>query len=158
LPDDEAIMIPATALDRARRRVLMVLAGAAVILATGCGDGRVRVSGTVRFEGAPVEEGIISFEPVDGKGPTTGGSITDGRYDLTGDARATEGEKIVRIVGSRKTGRKVPAGGPAPAGTMIEERVQCIPRQYNDQSTLKVRITPGRDNTHNFDLPTSAKP
>ena len=58
------------------------------------------------FEGKPVEQGIISFEPADGIGPTTGGSVTDGTYDLTGDARATVGEKIVRIYASRKSGRK----------------------------------------------------
>src|SRR5882672_87624 len=120
-------MFPAKGMDRTRRHALLGLAGAAVVLITGCGDGRVRVSGTVLFEGKPVEEGIIAFVPADGKGPTTGGPISDGRYDLTGDARATVGEKIVRIVGSRKTGRKVPAGGPAPAGTVIEERIQCIP-------------------------------
>jgi hypothetical protein len=124
-----------------------------VVLVTGCGDGRVRVSGTVVFEGKPVEQGIISFEPVDGVGPTTGGSVTDGSYDLTGNARATAGEKIVRIYASRKSGRKFPAGPPSPPGTMIDEMIQCIPKQYNDQSSLKVSITPGRDNTHNFELP-----
>lgn len=141
-----------------RRYVLLGLAWAVVFLALGCGDSRVRVHGTVQFEGKPVEEGIISLEPADGVGPSTGGSITAGQYDLTGNARTTVGEKVVRIYASRATGRKIPAGSPAPPGTMVEEVVQCIPKQYNDESNLKVRITPGRDNKQDFDLPGAAKP
>src|SRR5262249_19526147 len=118
--------------------------------------GRVRVLGDVTFEGKSLEEGIITLEPVDGVGPTTGGPIKGGKYDLTGDARATVGDKIVRIIGSRKTGRKIPAG--SPPGAMTDEWVQCIPKQYNDQSTLRLKITPGADNTHNFELPLAKKP
>src|SRR5689334_24967099 len=101
-----------------RRPALFGLAWAVVVLVSGCGDGRVRVKGTVLFEGKPVEQGIISFEPADGVGPTTGGSVTDGSYDLTDNARATTGEKIVRIYASRKSGKKIPAGPPSPPGTM----------------------------------------
>jgi hypothetical protein len=146
-------MFSTTTRDRARRQTLLGLAGAAVMVVTGCGDGRVRVSGTVVYEGKPLEQGIISFEPADGVGPTTGGLITDGEYDLTGNARSTTGEKIVRIVGSRKSGRKLPAPPPSPPGSMIDEMIQCIPKQYNEKSTLKVQITPGNDNIHNFEVP-----
>jgi hypothetical protein len=141
---------------KAPRYILLGLACALVLLGTGCGDGRVRVSGNVVFEGKPLEEGFIALLPSDGVGPTTGGPIKDGKYDLNGEARSTTGEKIVRIVGSRKTGRKIPAG--SPPGAMTDEYVQCIPSQYNDQSTLRVQITPGKDNSHNFDLkPPTAK-
>jgi hypothetical protein len=151
-------MFSAQTVNRARRHALPTLAWAVVLLVTGCGDGRVRVSGTVLFEGKPVEQGIISFEPCDGVGPTTGGSITDGKYDLTGEARATVGDKLVRIYASRATGRKIPAGSPAPPAAIVDEMIQCVPKQYNDQSTLKVQITPGRDNTHDFDLPIRNRP
>ncbi len=139
-----------------RRHTLLGLAWAAALLAPGCSDGRVRVHGTVVFEGKPLEEGFVSFEPVDGVGPTTGGAIAGGAYDLTGEARATVGEKIVRIVGSRRTGRKIAAA--SPPGALADEWVQCLPKQYNDESTLRVTITPGGDNTHNFDLPIAKKP
>ena len=124
-------MFSTTLKDQARRHTLLGLASATVVLVSGCGDGRVRVSGTVLYEGKPLELGIISFEPADGVGPTTGGPITDGEYDLTGNARSTTGEKIVRIVGSRKSGRKLPAPPPSPPGTMIDEMIQCIAKQYN---------------------------
>jgi len=115
---------------------------------------RVRVHGTVIFEGKPLEEGFIALLPVDGIGPTTGGPIKDGKYDLTGESRATTGEKIVRIVGTRKTGRKIPAG--TPPGAMTDEWAPCVPAQYNDQSTLRVPITAGKDNLHDFDLKPNA--
>ena len=130
---------------------------ACVFLVAGCGKGKVPIHGTVLFEGTPVEEGMISFEPADGKGPTTGGLITAGKYDLTDQACSTVGEKIVRIVALRKTGRKIPAGSPAPPGTMVDELIQCIPKQFNDQSTLKVQVTAGKANTHDFDLKPTAK-
>src|SRR5262245_31679216 len=149
-------MLSAKVLGGSRRRTLLGAACAGVLLVAGCGGGRVRVHGTVLFEGKPLEEGFISFEPADGVGPTTGGAITGGQYDLTGEARATAGEKIVRVIGSRKTGRKVPAGNPP--GAMVDEWAQCIPKEYNDQSALRVTITPGRDNTHDFDLPVARKP
>src|SRR5262245_25488399 len=144
-------MVSALGRDWVRRHVLLGLACGAVLLVMGCGDGRVRVHGNVNFERKPLEEGFISFEPADGQGPATGGHIKNGKYDLTGDARATVGEKRVRIVGTRPTGRKIPVE--SPPGATTEEWLPCIPKQYNDQSTLKVQITRGQDNTHNLDLP-----
>src|SRR5260370_25444591 len=96
------------------RHAVPGLAWAVVLLVTGCGDGRVRVSGTVVFEGKPVEQGIISFEPTDGVGPTTGGSIPGGKYDLTGGGRSTVGAKPVLPYASRETRPKPPARPPPP--------------------------------------------
>jgi len=35
---------------------------------------------------------------------------------------------------------------------MVPELIQCIPSRYNDRSTLRVVIAPGKANTHDFDL------
>jgi hypothetical protein len=148
----EVIMFSADAMNGVRRHALAGLVGVAVFLLTGCGDGRVRVHGSVIYDGKPVEEGTIAFEPADGQGPSTGGPIADGKYDLKGNARATTGEKIVRIIASCKTGRKIPIPPPAHPGTTIDERIQCIPNQYNERSTLRVQVTGGKDNNHDFDL------
>ena len=41
---------------------------------------------------------------------------------------------------------------------MVDETIQCVPPNYNDQSTLKIEITGGKVNIHDFDLkPTPAK-
>ena len=44
------------------------------------------VQGSVTFDGQPVGQGSIVFEPSDGVGPVSGGSIEQGRYRLAGDA------------------------------------------------------------------------
>jgi hypothetical protein len=142
--------------DQVSRCRLLVWLGAIALTASGCGSGKVPVSGSVLFAGKPVEEGMITFEPADGKGSTTGGLIADGNYELQGDAAALPGEKIVRIVALRKTGRMIPAGSPSPPGTMVPEFTQCIPSRYNDRSTLRVQITPDKANTHDFDLKADA--
>src|SRR5207253_1220870 len=80
----------------------------------GCSDGKVIVRGTVTVDGQPIDEGMISLEPADGQGPTTGGIIKEGKYELNGKAAVAPGEKIVRISGVRKTGRMIEAGPPAP--------------------------------------------
>jgi hypothetical protein len=131
-----------------------MLAGAVLGLVpiSGCGDGKVIVRGVVNVDNQPLEEGSIALEPADAQGPTTGGIIKDGKYELIGNAAAIPGEKIVRISGVRKTGKMVEAGPPAPKGTLIPQMEHCVPSQYNDQSKLRIAITPGKPNTYNFEL------
>ena len=73
----------------------------ALVAFSGCSDGKVVVRGMVTVDGQPIEEGSISLEPADGQGPTTGGLIKEGKYELIGNAAVTPGDKIVRIVGLR---------------------------------------------------------
>ena len=60
----------------------------AVAAALGCGDDsglarRYPVSGTVTYNGKPLERGNISFAPDGPGGRAAGGTIVDGRYSLT---------------------------------------------------------------------------
>lgn len=128
-----------------------------LVTGVGCGEGKVRVRGTVTFDGKPVDQGVISFDPADGRGPNTGGAIADGKFDLSGPAEATPGKKIVRIRASRPTGRKREHGPPAPPGTLVDELEAYIPAQYNENSTLTAEIVPGKVNELAFDLLPSKK-
>ena len=65
-------------------------------LAVGCGGDATVISGTVTYEGKPVDNGAITFLPVDGRGPSAGGPIVNGNYRVAG---LKPGEKIVQIVG-----------------------------------------------------------
>jgi len=47
-------------------------------ISVGCNGGKMALKGEVTFNGQPVPEGSISFEPADGKGPVTGGIISAG--------------------------------------------------------------------------------
>ena len=85
-----------------------------MLLLAGCGSGRIPISGDVTFNGEPILTGTITFEPADDKGVATGGKIVSGKYALVGDAAPQPGKKKVRIVASRKTGRRIQAQFAAP--------------------------------------------
>ena len=123
-----------------------------IALSAGCGSSDTRIIGTVTFNGTPVEEGSISFEPVDGKGTVLGGPIAGGKYDIRSQTPVTGENKLVRIIGVRKTGRKV--RNPESASEVMEEVEMFVPRQYNSESTQKVQLKSNVPNTHNFELQT----
>jgi hypothetical protein len=100
------------------RRILLpaaVLAG----LASGCGGGLVAVSGTVTLDGRPADDGSVSFQPADGQGPSAGGSVREGRFEVS--PGLTPGTYKVAVRAGLKTGRKIPAGPPLPAGSTVDE-------------------------------------
>ena len=122
-------------------------------LLTGCGSGRSPVAGEITFDGKPVQEGTIVFEPTDRQGPATGGKIVDGKYALTGKAAPLPGKKTVRISAVQKTGRKMESRFATPKN-MIDEVELYIPKIYNTNSTLTCEVSPDGSKTINFDLKT----
>jgi len=78
-----------------RLAALAAISGILLLTVAGCG-GSTAVSGSVSYEGEPVENGAITFTPADGLGPSSGGTISGGRYRVDDLA---PGEKIVQIVG-----------------------------------------------------------
>jgi hypothetical protein len=111
----------------------------------GCGSGLVTVEGDVTFDGQPVEQGTIVFEPADGAGPSAGGSIEAGAYRLSGESGVAPGNKTVRITATRKTGRQIEAGPPQPPGTMVDETETV-------QQTFTREVTAGGAGRHDFEL------
>jgi len=69
------------------------------LLATGCsgGGGGVTISGTVTYNGTPLEKGAITFLPEDGKGASSGAMIEKGQYKATNVSR---GKNRVQVVAS----------------------------------------------------------
>src|SRR5260370_28111548 len=63
------------------------------LLVGACGRTWV-VSGEVTYEGQPVNDGTITFLPADGKGPSAGGPITQGKFEVQG---LVPGPKVVEI-------------------------------------------------------------
>ena len=100
-------------------------------LAVGCGgDNLIAISGTVTFDGEPVERGTISFLPVDGLGPTAAAIITNGEYHT----EVAPGEKRLEIHGYAKIGEQRPWGNDAPVEELFEE---MLPPRYHDESMLR---------------------
>ena len=129
---------------------MQILVFACFPFLAGCG-GTVSVEGSVTFNDEPVSEGSISFESPDGSTPTFGGKIENGSYRIVDMPSNAAGSRIVRIVASRKTGRKVPAGPPFPPGTMLDE-IERTPTHYNDKSTLTAELRKGELNHFDFAL------
>ena len=114
---------------------------------SGCGDGKVSVSGSISYEGQIPEEGTIAFITDNGAGVTYGEPYFDGKYS----ARIPEGKYVVRITGIRVVTLAEPIpgvfGGP-PTTTRDE---QIIPDAYGLPSRLQVEVTRSA-RKHDFEL------
>jgi hypothetical protein len=117
----------------------------------GCGNtgsSGVAVSGRVTVDAVPVENGTISFSPTDGaSGPTAGASIENGVYSISGDQGPAKGMNLVAIYGGRKTGKQVRSR----RGALVDQVISVVPERYNNQSTLKRELKPGK-NVLDFEL------
>lgn len=117
-----------------------------ILFTLGCSSGngpdRAQVKGEVKVDGVPLEKGSIDFFPVDGtQGPSAGGVIENGKYDVARGKGPAVGRNRIEIHGVKKTGRKVP-DHMAP-GTMRDETVEAVPADFNTNSTLVREIAPG---------------
>jgi hypothetical protein len=116
----------------------------AALLAAGCGgDAMTTVSGNITYNGKPVTNGLINFQPAQGK--TYGGPIaSDGSYSY----EIPPGEYRVRI----------DAPGPAPAWEEGQPEPKPVPRlapeKYADYKTsgLTAKVTDAGDQTVDFKL------
>jgi|GEM_PF-3097492 len=75
-----------------------------LIIVAGCNRGPklVKISGKITIAGETFDQGIVQFDPVDQSGPSTGGKIKNGMYEVM----VTQGEKIVRIRGTNIVGEQ----------------------------------------------------
>jgi hypothetical protein len=130
-----------------------VVAAAAFLLAVGltvgCGGGPRygEVSGTVTYDGKPVEQGSITFLPADGRGPDAGGAIKDGQYTAK---KVPSGAMKVVINGAKITGKKKMYDDPKADWVVTSE--ELLPKKYNDATELKYDVQPGAQ-TKDFNLP-----
>ena len=119
-------------------------------LVVGCGKSainRADVSGEVKLDGKPLEEGTIRFTPCAGvKGSVAGGSIKNGRYRFTGTKGVTIGENKVEIHAFQDTGKTYqPYGSGTSSVPQIIDRV--APR-FNKKSTLIAEVKSGENTLH----------
>jgi hypothetical protein len=121
------------------------------LLPIGCsGDNsRAAVSGQVTLDGQPVEQGRITFVPLDvTAGPTAGAVIRMGRYDIRAAEGALVGKNRVEVRAAVKTGKQLPS---AYSGAPIDETRESILDRYNEKSDLVRDIKPGK-NQFDFEL------
>ena len=113
----------------------------ACLLIVGCGgnDGLIEISGQVRSDGQPVQQGFIALIPADGRGPAAETVVQGGRYRVD----VVPGPKKVVIEGLEKIGEKH-VGGPETPIVPINE--QYLPARYSDRrdSALTCDISPDK--------------
>lgn len=118
----------------------------------GCGGTpRGEVAGQVTLDDQPIDGGEIRFLP--NVGLPARASIVNGRYAIPAATGPSVGEVRVEVRWVRKTGKRVPAMAPAPAGATIEETAEAVPERFNRNSELTTNIQAGT-NTANFALST----
>jgi hypothetical protein len=118
----------------------------------GCGgsDDRLAVSGTVNFNGSPLDQGSIQFIPT-GPGGTPGGSvITDGKFSIPRERGLRPGKYRV-VISSGQPGTKAAPAMPGESGPPAKER---IPAEYNARSeqTPVIREVTAGNTALDFDI------
>jgi hypothetical protein len=111
-------------------------------LMVGCGKKPNYITGSVSYEGAPVQNGYISFIPVDGQGASTGGQIVRGKYKVED---VPPGSKRVEIRAGAELAAMPDIDAKAPAGKAAAPKAEeeAIPADA-DGNNVVVEI--GRGN------------
>lgn len=115
----------------------------------GCGRGgpqRVVISGTVTFNGQPLDRGQMRFIPEEGSGmPASGAYISKGEYVANSQGGVPVGQVKVQIECWQPTaGWLQEHGPPGPdARWDVIPKNQIIPEKYNAKTELEITIEPG---------------
>ncbi len=137
-----------------------LLAVAAMGVLAGCGPGnplgRKAISGRITLDGAPLEQGNIRFEPLDGKsGIASGAVIEDGRFAMAKLKGLPPGKYRVRIFSSEPAPQVPGPEGELPApGADLPGR-SLIPPEYNTASQIVHEVT--ADGGERFELDVQTK-
>jgi hypothetical protein len=125
---------------RKKRLAPLILFAAAALVIAGCRDNTVsQVSGSVTFDGNPIEDGTISFYPKDGKTQPAGGNIKSGAYSV----QVPVGHMEVRISMGKVIGKKKLYD--KKDSREYELKGEALPEKYNTKSELRLDVTPGNN-------------
>jgi hypothetical protein len=103
------------------------------------------VAGQVTLDGKAVERGDVRFVPTNGRTPTSGGQIKDGKYT----AKVPVGTMRVEITAPKVVGKRKLFDTKDSAWDEITE--EMIPVRYNTKSDLTLTVESGV-NLKDFDL------
>lgn len=137
-------------------RILSLLVGLSILSGCGESDGldHLHVKGTVKVNGAPLDNGRISFLPTGGTpGPSTGTVIKNGEFEIPLAQGPVAGKHRIEIMAVRPTGRKIREGsGSENPDELVEEVEQFIPPKYNQKSELTTDLNESNAESVAFDL------
>jgi hypothetical protein len=117
------------------RAVSLGVFGFAVLALLGCDGVRMAdISGSVKYDGQPVDDGAIQFAPADGQGPSAGGTIKAGQYN----AKVPIGNMKVTISWPKGTGVKKKLYESDPKSAIIEMKSESLPEKYTSQTATEL--------------------
>jgi hypothetical protein len=128
-------------------RTLVLITLIAVLIGCGGGLERIPLSGTVTFNGKPIEDGQIRFMPKeDTKMPLTVEPIKNGEYDTSTTGGVPVGRYQVQFF-------SYDTRYPEPSGPGAADRPQLLPPSCNYQSKYEIEVESGqRGFTKDFEL------
>jgi hypothetical protein len=135
------------------RPFLGLLCGCAVAAGlAGCGGGprRYGASGVVKWQGRPLDQGAITFLPLDpAQGSSGGALIKDGRYSIPARQGLLPGRYKVTVSSADPRKAPDPDAPPGPAGPLPKDRVKP---KYNSQTELTAEVRAEGPNTFDFEV------
>ena len=113
-----------------------------MIWGCGVGDplGRRPVSGTVTLDGAPLQEGSISFQPTGGGTTSSGAVIAQGKYTIPQDKGLPPGKYRVVINAVKPGTGTALAHGAMPGDEEGPPAEELIPPEWNTESQQFVEV------------------
>src|SRR5262245_46646446 len=125
---------------------------------SGCGGtsgpARHEITGRVTFKGDPVEEGIISFEPMDGQGSKDGATIVNGDYRIPKDKGLFTGKyRVSIIIGDGSVGAGNASPDAPPRRRVANPGKERAPPEFNKESTQVKEVTAAGPNKFDFAIP-----
>lgn len=124
------------------RTILLVF----LLIGSGCNggggpsfDNLVPVSGTVTYNGEPLEQGVVSFAPIDPRGQSATGKVTDGKFTMqtTVSAPGVIAGKYKVMIESIDTPDRAPSTNP---NDLYPKSINLIPEKYRDAATSGIEI------------------
>jgi hypothetical protein len=132
----------------------VLIAACASFSLSSCSDpqNRQEVSGEVKLNGKPIEDGVIQFTPLDGQSTGDGAQIVKGKYLIPKGKGLSPGKyKVAIYAGNGMTG----TGNASPDSPNAGQRQvrDLVPADFNERTTLVREIKAGVPNTFDFVIP-----
>ncbi len=134
------------------------------LLFVGCSGnnktaGRVSVSGSVSFKGAPLSEGVIQFEPLEKQSTSASAVLIGGSYSVSAANGLQPGMYLVRVSANEGESKPLdphapltPSGNNLPGSTKTEAKKPIIPPEWSGKSKQQVEVKAEGSNTFDFDI------